>query len=315
MTDETDKFAPLQTEVTEINREKNSLLACQEKNGNYKVFLTIIKGNETDFGKIYSFQKNQISIGRHPNNDIAVNDNKMSKNHCEISIIKNIDHEIERIVLQDLNSTNGTFVNSELVQQKILKAGDKIETGNTIFRFSFNDEIEEFYQAKLFNFATTDSLTGLYNKRYVLSELENQCRIAYRNQRPFSIILMDIDNFKTINDLYGHLAGDEFLKYTAFLIESSLREQDICGRFGGEEFLIVLPETNLSGAFTVAERIRGKVEISKLKYQQLEIHTTVSIGINEIDSEQGNITQLLKIADQALYQAKKTGKNKVSKPA
>ena len=100
----------------------------------------------------------------------------------------------------------------------------------------------------------------MYNKRFIINELENYCRIARRSSRAFSIIMIDIDDFKKINDRFGHLSGDEYLKQFAGLIHASLRDQDIAGRIGGEEFLIILPETAIDGALQLAVRVRKRVE-------------------------------------------------------
>lgn len=273
------------------------------------VMLTIIQGSEIDFGKTYNLTDEFISIGRNPKvNTIAVNDAKVSKKHCEISVIKT--NDLEQIVIKDLSSTNGTYVNGELIQQRILGPGDKISIGATVLRFSYNDEIEEEYHSKLFAFAAIDTLTGLYNRRYTFNELENQLKIAKRNERIFSLIMLDIDDFKKINDTYGHQAGDEYLKKIAFIINHTLREQDIPGRVGGEEFLIILPETNLDGAQQLANRIRERVENTPLIYKGANIKTTISAGISQYEPKI-SIKYLYQKADVALYKAKQMGKNRV----
>jgi two-component system, cell cycle response regulator len=295
-------------EMTVIDKQK-SALARKKPKPCFNILLTVIQGHEIDFGKTYHFSQESIRIGRTPKTTtIAVNDPKVSKIHCEISAVKT--NDLEQIVIKDLGSTNGTYVNGESVQQRILIPGDKISLGETVFRFSYNDEIEEEYHSKLFTFAATDALTGLYNRRYVINELENQLKIARRNKRVFSIVIMDIDDFKQINDSYGHSAGDEFLKKLAFIMNHSLREQDIPGRVGGEEFLIILPETAMEGAFQLANRIRERVAESELIYKNFSIKTTISAGISQYKADIDSQT-LYQLADQALYKAKQSGKNKI----
>ena len=274
------------------------------------IILTVIGGNEIDFGKHFLLKKNKILIGRDDTNDFAINDVKISKVHCEISIVKSI-QGIEQISIKDLDSTNGTFVNSELIDQIAIHAGDKIQVGDTVLSFSYNDELEKEYHAKLFNYAVRDTHTGLYNKRFINNELENIIRIAKRSGRAFSIIIIDIDDFKQINDLYGHLAGDEYLKSIAELFTRLLREQDIAGRIGGEEFLVILPETNIDGAFQLAVRIRKNVRDFVLNYLNFKIKTTISAGVCQYENTMKDINDLLDIADQALYEAKRSGKNNV----
>ncbi len=289
---------------------KFDLTANENTRIEQSIILTIIGGNEHDFGKQFPLEKNQTLVGRDDSNDIAINDEKVSKTHCDISIIKN-SRGVEQIVIKDNHSTNGTYVNGEAVDQIAINPGDKIQIGDTVLNLSCNDELEKEYHAKLFNYAVRDSHTGLYNKRFIVNELENISRIAKRSGRAFSIIIFDIDNFKGINDLYGHLAGDEYLKCIAELFGQSLREQDIAGRIGGEEFLIILPETSIEGAFQLAVRIRKNVENFVLHYRHYEIKTTISAGVCQYENTIKDVNELLDIADQALYETKRSGKNKV----
>jgi two-component system cell cycle response regulator len=274
------------------------------------IILTIIAGSEIDFGKHFVLERQRTAIGREKANDIALSDGRVSKAHCEISVIRSA-RGIEHISILDLDSTNGTFVNGEAVVQATLKAGDKIQAGSTILQLSYSDEIEREYHAKLFDFAARDALTGLYNKRFIINELENYCRIARRSERAFSIILIDIDDFKRINDRFGHLSGDEYLKRLAELIRNSLREQDIAGRIGGEEFLVILPETAIEGALQLAVRVRKNIEEYVMPFQNAEIRATISAGVCQYEKGLKDIKEFLELADQAMYEAKKSEKNKV----
>jgi diguanylate cyclase (GGDEF)-like protein len=278
------------------------------------IILTIIDGSEIDFGKHFLLEKARTSIGREPRNEISLCDEKISKVHCEINVSKN-DQGNEIFFIRDLDSTNGTYVNGEWAAQASLNAGDKIQIGDTVLRLSCNDEVEKEYHSKLFNFAVRDIATGLYNKRYVINELENYMRIARRSGRAFSIILIDIDDFKQLNDRYGHMSGDEYLIHLAKLLMNSLREQDIAGRIGGEEFLAVLPETDGKGAFQLAVRIKNAVEKFILKHQRFEIRTTISAGVCQYENGMHGVKDLIDRADQALYEAKKSGKNTVLQAA
>ncbi|HOW45695.1 MAG TPA: GGDEF domain-containing protein [Candidatus Aminicenantes bacterium] len=278
--------------------------------GEQSIVLTVIAGSEVDFGKHFVLERKRTAIGREKINDIALSDGKVSKAHCEISVIRS-SRGIEQISLLDLDSTNGTYVNGEPVVQTTLKAGDKIQAGSTILQLSYSDEIEKEYHAKLFDFAARDALTGLYNKRFIVNELENYCRIARRSSRAFSVIMLDIDDFKRINDVHGHLAGDEYLKRLAALIRDTLRDQDIAGRIGGEEFLVVLPETAVEGALQLAVRIRKAVEDFVMDLQGQAVRTTVSAGVCQYERGMRDVKELLDLADRGLYEAKKAEKNKV----
>jgi diguanylate cyclase (GGDEF)-like protein len=274
------------------------------------IMLVIIAGNEADFGKHFILEKEQVLVGRESGNDIVIHDGRISKVHCVLSIAKGAGTG-ERIAIRDLETTNGTYVNGKSITQAELRAGDKFQIGDTVLQLSYNDDIEKEFHRKLFDFAVRDALTGMYNKRFVLNEMENLMRIARRNGRIFCIIMVDIDDFKQINDRFGHPSGDEYLKQLAGLIRDSLRDQDIAGRIGGEEFLVILPETTIDGAFQLAVRIRKNVEEFVLYPQDKRIRTTISAGVCQFESGIADVPEFLDMADQALYEAKKAEKNKV----
>lgn len=298
---------PYEETICEQKAALSSSVAAQAEQS---IVLTVIAGSDIDFGKHFVLERQRTTIGREKANDIALNDGKISKAHCEISVIRS-SRGIEQISILDLDSTNGTYVNGEAMVQATLRAGDKIQMGATILQLSYSDEIEREYHAKLFDFAARDSLTGLYNKRFIINELENYCRIARRSERAFSIILVDIDDFKLINDQHGHLAGDEYLKRLAELMRVTLRDQDIAGRIGGEEFLIILPETRTDGALQLGVRLRQAVENLVLDYRGSAIRTTISGGVCQYEKGVKDVRELQELADRALYEAKKSNKNKV----
>ncbi|MGE5343282.1 MAG: diguanylate cyclase [Candidatus Omnitrophota bacterium] len=295
---------------TEIGRIKSGIGANSHPAG-YPFLLTVVQGSDIDFGKIYTFSSETISIGRARSNTLPLNDRKASKRHCEISVVKT--NDLEQLVIRDLESTNGTYVNGDPIEQRILESGDKVTVGETVLRFNYKDQIEEEYHSRLFHFVAVDSLTGLYNRRYILNELDNQFKIARRNNRIFCAAIIDIDNFKRINDTHGHTAGDEFIKHVAFCINHTLREQDLCGRLGGEEFLILLPETDGDGGEQLANRIREKIRDTGIVFRDIEIKTTVSAGVSPYTRPIENARELFDLADKALYEAKKQGKNIVIK--
>ncbi len=163
---------------------------------------------------------------------------------------------------------------------------------------------------KLEELAYTDPLTGLNNRRFFLEEAKRMIEYAKRYKEPMSLIMLDIDNFKKINDEYGHDVGDIVLRELAEIIKKNTRSSDISARFGGEEFVILLPRTNEERAFLVAERIRQNFKRSKVQVDGREVETTVSIGVATLE-EEDSIENLIKKADEALYEAKRSGKDKV----
>ncbi|VUD59031.1 putative diguanylate cyclase AdrA [Thalassocella blandensis] len=163
--------------------------------------------------------------------------------------------------------------------------------------------------AKLHELSRTDGLTSLLNRKTWEMELDEEYRRFSRYHHSTSLIMFDIDHFKAINDNYGHPAGDEVIRETARILKENLREIDIAGRYGGEEFAVVLVNTNAEGAQTVAERIRTQVAASTVFYEDLSMNYTISLGIAELSSSMSDKTQWIDCADKALYQAKHGGRN------
>jgi len=157
-----------------------------------------------------------------------------------------------------------------------------------------------------------DGLTGIYNRRYLEQRLSaefDRCR-RYKNQ--FSFVIFDLDHFKKVNDNYGHLAGDEVLCVVSQRINSLLRTVDVLGRYGGEEFGIILPATPMEGALILAERLRQAIAQAPVTYKEITIPVTVSIGISEFEMEAPNYEHLIHCADLALYYGKENGRNRVT---
>ncbi|WP_333606382.1 sensor domain-containing diguanylate cyclase [Arsukibacterium sp.] len=156
----------------------------------------------------------------------------------------------------------------------------------------------------------TDGLTGVLNRRYWQQQLSYEVQRADRYQHPLSLLLFDLDKFKLLNDHYGHQAGDLVLIEVARLVGTLLRDTDLFGRYGGEEFAIILPDTPLSGAITLAQRLCREVAALRLNYQQQVLTTSISIGVSEYSAGQ-QADELVQQADVALYTAKKAGRNQV----
>ncbi len=175
-----------------------------------------------------------------------------------------------------------------------------------------------FENARLFESATKDGLTGLSRREAILAELDKELLRAVRYRRPLTVGLADLDHFKSINDTYGHLAGDTMLARVALTLKGSLRGADSVGRYGGEEFLLLLPETNLEGATAVAEKMRHQIEATEATFDGgATVRTTISIGLASLAELDGPPTPeaLLAAADRSLYRAKQAGRNRVEPAA
>ncbi|MFP4330615.1 MAG: diguanylate cyclase [Spirochaetaceae bacterium] len=168
---------------------------------------------------------------------------------------------------------------------------------------------EKKLEAKLRRLSDADPLTGIYNRRKVMEELEREINRSLRYGHPLSLLMLDIDHFKGINDRFGHTAGDAVLTGFAETIKRRLRPTDIFGRWGGEEFLIILSETDLKGAYTLAERVRESIEDQAYLP---ELRATASIGVAALGAEVTSKDDLVNAADEALYCAKENGRNRVS---
>jgi diguanylate cyclase (GGDEF)-like protein len=175
-----------------------------------------------------------------------------------------------------------------------------------IFFFSMNKKYSVLKEVhlKLKKESNYDDLTGVYNRKYILELLNSS-----ENNSDLTIMMLDIDHFKQINDKYGHQAGDEALRKVAQAIKGSLRSQDKVGRYGGEEFIILLPNTDIDKTYVIAERIRSNVEY--IQYTNKDLKTTISIGVAMWQQNYNNMDDLIKEADRQLYRAKFSGRNQV----
>jgi diguanylate cyclase (GGDEF)-like protein len=166
-------------------------------------------------------------------------------------------------------------------------------------------------QKKLEKMATTDFLTGIANNRYFLEAGEREVQRAHRYKRPLALLMIDLDHFKKVNDEYGHVVGNKILAAFAAICKKNLRKADIFGRLGGEEFAIILPETDILGGRRYAERLRAIIEKSDIKIGHKTFHITVSIGVTKLLLHQDSFETALKRADDTMYKAKRKGRNQV----
>lgn len=181
-----------------------------------------------------------------------------------------------------------------------------------IRRKKYQDALRSNFEESI-SLAVTDTLTGLYNRNYLNKHLENLVRDALVNHRPLSLLMMDLDHFKQVNDSYGHDCGDQVLSQLAVLIKASVRGSDLAARYGGEEFIVLMPGTRFEDALEVAERMRALIESTPLRvnHDVGELYKTASIGITSVNPMGDTGEAMIKRADTALYEAKESGRNKV----
>jgi two-component system cell cycle response regulator len=292
-----------QTPTTAVDRH----LVGAKARRNREPYLVCLAGPH--MGKTFVITPSSpIYVGRGADCQIVVEDRKISRRHVVISTT-----EKGRVQIEDLQSTNGTLVNGTVIQKRTLRRGDQIFlSAEAIFRLDFRDSADVNMAQKLYEAATCDPLTGVFNKRHLLDSAQAAFSKAVEDRQPFSVLMMDIDEFKRINDKYGHLAGDYVLQSMASLVRSAIREDCIFGRYGGEEFTLSIPEARLQDAYLVAERLRDQVAREPFNYQDRTIKVTVSVGIATCEPEAAQtLEDLIAEADRQLYAAKSAGRNTV----
>jgi diguanylate cyclase (GGDEF)-like protein len=250
-----------------------------------------------------------VIIGRGEDCDIRILDNSVSRRHARI------EHMPEGFFVLDMQSTNGTFINDSASKDGnpvLLKDGDYLRIGNCIYRFLAGGNVESEYHEEIYRLTIVDALTQIHNQRYLMDFLEREVLRTSRHGRPLSVVMVDIDHFKKINDDMGHLVGDYTLRELAAVIRRLVRREDLFARYGGEEFTLVLVETNFKQATEAAERVRLAVEKHTFRFENQTFNLTISLGVAECSND-GSATpvELIRQADEKLYEAKRTGRNRV----
>ena len=270
-----------------------------------RAYLIVLAG--ASVGEMYKITAESTVIGRGQQADIQVIDEGISRRHAEIK------HEGENILIRDLGSTNGTYCNGEKITEYQLSDGDKIQVGSTtILKFTFHDSLDESFQRQMYESALRDGLTKIFNKKYFQDRLESEFAYAVRHRTPLSLVMFDIDHFKRINDTHGHLAGDYALSTLSKVVSDTIRQEDVFARYGGEEFAVICRGIDLGGALAFGERIRRCVDAQAFVYNGVDIKVTVSVGVAAVpEVGMKEPQELIGAADDALYQAKRQGRNRV----
>jgi two-component system, cell cycle response regulator len=231
----------------------------------------------------------------------------VSRNHAKLV------NDEGRISVEDLGSTNGTIVNDEHIEAPLrLRNGDLVKIGRTIFKFIASNNIEAAYHDEIYRMTTVDGLTQVFNRRYFEDAIERELSRARRYTRPLSLVMIDIDHFKKINDSFGHLAGDAVLKEVASTIRTRTRREDVLARYGGEEFALLLPEVDVKGGAQLAEKVRKLVEKHTFTFDGEAIPVSLSAGVATVLKKSDDSHELIRRADEKLYEAKSSGRNRVA---
>ncbi len=257
-------------------------------------------------GTRYTLAESPVVLGREGNCDICINDHSVSRRHARIQ------PGADGYYAVDLQSTNGTFVNDQPAMMYKLKDGDYLRVGNCIYRFLTGGNVEAEYHEEIYRLTIIDALTDIHNKRYLTEFLDRELARSGRYARPLSLLMIDIDRFRQINETLGHLGGDFTLREIASRIKGNIRKEELFARYGGEEFVVVLPETSQEGAVILGERLRSVVESQPFRYEDKVYTVTISLGIAATTGD-ATLTPdgLLRVADEKLYKAKSDGRNRV----
>jgi two-component system, cell cycle response regulator len=269
--------------------------------------LTVVGGVET--GRVFAIPVGESTLGRAAECTFRVDDASVSGVHARVARLG------PSHLLTDAGSTNGSFVNDVPVKTSVvLNEGDRIQLGSATFlRYSRVTEEEEQALRKVYDAALRDGLTGVFNRKHLEERLDAEIAYALRHQTELSLVIFDVDHFKRVNDMRGHLAGDLVLKTVAQIIAHGVRAEDVLGRYGGEEFVIVTRGISVTAAFLMAERIRVILERTRIEYGDGALTVTVSAGVASLVCCQGRRDKatFVGLADSRLYKAKEGGRNRV----
>jgi diguanylate cyclase (GGDEF)-like protein len=263
-------------------------------------------------------------VGRDRSCEVCVEDGSVSRRHARLA-----PRSSGGWVLEDLRSRNGVFKNGVRIEGLVeLAPGDRLMVGSVDLRFTLVDETEEALQRRLYEASTRDPLTHAYNRRYFDSRLLAEVAFANRHGSVLTLVLLDIDHFKSVNDRFGHGGGDDVLRALAATVNAAIRTEDLFARTGGEEFALLLRGVDRAGARILAERLRVQVERLAVDVGGGgTAQITVSAGIAELEevsappasdrtietrgrtSDPGVAAALVALADERLYQAKRAGRN------
>ncbi|MCO4760353.1 MAG: GGDEF domain-containing protein [Myxococcales bacterium] len=266
--------------------------------------LTVMEGQLP--GRLYAMRPGEITIGRALENDIALTDPRISRHHATMQVSE----DAVRVV--DAKSRNGTFVGGEVVSEAVLPDRAKFGLGpDVVLRLDWLDADDRAFQRRQFEALTRDQLTQCHNRLYLDEEFVRAASTALRLQLPLTVMVIDLDHFKRVNDDCGHAVGDAVLRDTAKTLREQVRGTDVLARVGGEEFVMLMPGSDLPTATAVAERIRAAVE-ARAHYLRggKTIHVTLSAGVAALGEVPTTDPEaLLSLADARVFLAKNSGRN------
>ncbi len=290
--------------VIATNKDRSSLQPSRE--GNPPSF---IQYTGEKAGQRYPLLQMTLTIGRGAQMDLCIPEASISRHHADVKL------EGAQVIVSDAGSANGTYVNEVLLSAPTpLQDGDMVRIGTVVLKYISKDNLDGWVHDKMHKLSTLDGGTGIYNKQYLLEALDAEWRKA-KSTLDLTLLYYDLDHFKKVNDTYGHNCGDIVLRETVNFIRPLLSQTQLFCRFGGEEFVILLPHTSVEEARQLGERIRSTVASSDITLEKdgaaILHRQTLSMGIAQMTAQMTSPRGLLEAADQKLYTAKQTGRNRV----
>jgi diguanylate cyclase (GGDEF)-like protein len=272
--------------------------------------IVLLVGPAASVGRQWPLEDTDRIIGRAPNAHVFVDDRSVSKFHAKLVL------SAGDVSIIDLESTNKTVVNGKIIQPLVpvkLHNNDQIKVGNIIFKFLERGSIETVAQAQTFDRSNTDALTGIANRGALNAQGPESFKRSGLIGIPFSLLIFDIDRFKSVNDTYGHPAGDYVLQEVSKVVRDKLiRGNDFFARAGGEEFCLLLLGTPPPLAEEIAERIRATIENHTFMFEGTMIPITISLGVAYKMEADTAWEEIYERADKAMYHSKNSGRNRVS---
>jgi diguanylate cyclase (GGDEF)-like protein len=273
-------------------------------------YIILLHPPGTEIGRRTTLNHDRYVVGRDDGVDILLNRESVSRQHAEL--VRDVRGHW---MLRDLDSTNGSFVNDARTSEVRLRDGDQLRFGDVVYKFLSGGNIETRYHEEIYQMTVLDSLTGVYNRRYFTDFLERERASAHRHRHPLTLVMLDIDHFKAVNDQRGHLCGDAVLRQVAERIKPRIRREDLFARYGGEEFAAILTITPLEGGLRFAESVRQIVARRPFVFDGEEFKITVSLGVTTmVDEPELTTDGLIQRADNRLYEAKRAGRDRVAPP-
>jgi two-component system, cell cycle response regulator len=270
-------------------------------------YIILLHPPGTEIGRRTTLDRDLFLVGREDGADILLDRDSVSRQHAELT------RDVRGYwMVRDLDSTNGTYVNDRRTSEATLHDGDQLRFGDVVYKFLSGANIENQFHEEIYQLSVLDGLTGVYNRRYFMDFLERELASASRHRNPLTLVMLDIDHFKAVNDKRGHLCGDAVLRQVADRIRPRIRREDLFARYGGEEFAAILTITPLEGGLRFAESLRQIVARRPFSFDNEEFPITISLGVTESTEGADTMDSLIQKADLRLYEAKRAGRNRVA---